>query len=105
MAPEDGRVRDARGYCLASDDRRHFVFFVEDTDTVTIDLGGMPGSRRCVVVDANSVYEEIDRGNLWAGVHTLHLGKTSDWALAVGEFGAQPGSLTIQVSTETPLPP
>ena len=89
MAPDNGRVRDAKGYCLAAADRKHFVFFVEDADSVTVDLSGMPGSQTCVAVDAKADYEEIDRGNLAAGVHTLHLGTTSDWVLAVGDFSDQ----------------
>jgi len=86
MTPENDRVRDARGYCLATADKKHFVFFVEDADSVTVDLSGMPGRQKCVAVDARSGYKEIDNGKLTAGVYTLHLGAASDWGLAVGDF-------------------
>ncbi len=49
----------------------------------------MPGSQRVVAVDAKAGYDEKDRGTLMAGIHTIHLGPTSDWALAVGNFDAQ----------------
>jgi len=87
MHPDNDRVRDARGYCLVTADKKHFIFFVEDADSVTIDLSGMPGSQPCVAVDAKAEYEEIDEGSLSAGVHAIHFGKTSDWGLAVGDFG------------------
>lgn len=87
MSPDNGCVRGATGYCLVAADKKHFVFFVEDADSVTIDLNGMPGSQPVVSVDAKMDYCEIDRGTLTAGIHTIHLGRTSDWALAVGEFG------------------
>jgi hypothetical protein len=87
MTPDNSRVSGATGYCLATDDRKHFVFFAEDANSVTIDLTGMPGSQPLVLVDARACYDEIDRGPLSAGVHTVRLGPTSDWALAVGRFG------------------
>jgi len=86
MSPDNGRVGGATGYCLAAADRKHFIFFVEDADSVKIDLAGMPGSQPVVLVDARADYAEIDRGQLTAGVHTIDLGSTSDWALAVGQF-------------------
>lgn len=43
MLPDNGCVRGATGYCLVAADKKHFVFFVEDADSVTIDLNGMPG--------------------------------------------------------------
>jgi len=87
MSPDNGRVRGARGYCLVTADKKHFVFFVEDADSVTVDLSGMPGSQPLVVADTKADHVEIERGSLVAGVHTVQLGQTSDWALAVGDFG------------------
>jgi hypothetical protein len=39
-------------------------------------------------VDTKADYKEIDKGKLMAGVHTIHLGRTSDWVLAIGNFVA-----------------
>ena len=86
MSPDNSRVSGATGYCLVSADKKHFVFFVEDADSITINLNGMPGTQPVVLVDARARYDEIDKGRLTAGVHTIRLGSTSDWALAVGEF-------------------
>jgi hypothetical protein len=86
MEPDSSRINGATGYCLVSGDKKHFIFFVEDADSVTINLMGMPGIQPVVLVNAKSRCDEIDKGRLTSGVHTIHLGMTSDWALAVGEF-------------------
>jgi len=86
MSPDNTRASGAIGYCLAAADKKHFVFFVEDADSVTINLSGMPGSQPVIAVDANADYAEIDKGSLTAGVHTIQLGSTSDWAIAIGDF-------------------
>ena len=89
MSPDNSRINGAGAYCLVAADMKQFVFFVEDADSVTVDLSGMPGSQRVVAVDTKADHDEKDRGTLMAGVHTIHLGPTSDWALAVGNFDAQ----------------
>ena len=86
MSPDNSRVSGAKGYCLVTADKKHLVFFVEDTDSMTIDLGGTPGRQPIVLVDAKARYYEIDKGRLTPGVHTIRMGSTSDWALAVGEY-------------------
>jgi uncharacterized protein DUF5060/uncharacterized protein DUF4038 len=88
MSPDNSRlVSGATGYCLVTADAKHFIFFLEDADAATINLRGMPGSQPVVLVDAKADYNEIHRGRLGDGIHTIKLGWTSDWALAVGEFG------------------
>ncbi|UCG47829.1 MAG: DUF5060 domain-containing protein [Phycisphaerales bacterium] len=87
MAPDAGRVRGRTGYCLRTQDYRRFVFFIEDAGAVEIDLGGMPGSRQVVAVDAKKQYNEINKGTVTAGWRTIDFGYTSDWAVAVGDFG------------------
>jgi hypothetical protein len=63
------------------------VFFVEGADSLQVDLTGMPGRQLCVAVDAKADYREIAHAPVMAGSHTIGFGKTSDWALAVGDFG------------------
>jgi len=87
MSSDNSRVSGAMGYCLVASDNKHFVFFAEDTDSVTVDLNGMPGSQSVMSVDGRMDYCENNMGKLPAGVHTIVLGRTSDWVLAVGEFG------------------
>ena len=55
---------------------------------MTVDLSGMPASQPVIAVDAKTDYKEIDKGKLMADVHTIHLGRTSDWVLAIGDFVA-----------------
>ena len=86
MSPDNSRVSGSGEYCLVDTDRKNFVFFAEDTDLVTVDLRGMPGSQRVVVVDTKADYDEKDLGSLMAGIHKIHLDTTSDWVIAVDNF-------------------
>jgi hypothetical protein len=86
MFPDNSRISGVTGYCLVTSDKKHFVFFVEDTNSVAIDLNGMSGNQPVISVDTKMDYCEIERGTLTADIHTINLGRTSDWALAVGEF-------------------
>jgi hypothetical protein len=95
MSPDNRRVSGAKGYCLASADKKHFIFFVEDADTVTIHLNGMPGNQPVVLVNAKADYHEIDKGSRAAGTHTIRLGSTSDWVLAVGQFNRRTSGRNI----------
>ena len=95
MSPDKGRIRGAKGYCLVAADKKHFIFFVEEADSVTIDLNGMPDSQPVVSVDGRADYDKIDKGKLTAGVHTIRLGPTSDWALAIGEFDPETSGNTV----------
>jgi len=86
MSPDNSCLSGATGYCLVTADKKHFIFFVEDTDSATVDLNGMPGSQPVISVDAKMDYCEINMGTLTAGSHTIYLSRNSDWALAVGKF-------------------
>ena len=87
MVVDPGRVRNGTGYCLRTRDCKHFVFFVENDSRVEIDLGRMPGSQQVIAGDAKSEYREINKGSVSAGWRMIDLGYTSDWAIAVGDFG------------------
>ncbi len=104
MSPDNRRVSGATGYCLVTAEKKHFVFFVEDANSITIDLRDMPGSQPVIAVNAKADYNEIDKGLLKAGLHTLHLSPTSDWALAVGEFGEGRAEKaeTVNSASQTP---
>jgi hypothetical protein len=67
------------------------VFFVESAASATIDLRGTRGQQKWVAVDSKAEYKEINKGNLAAGVHTVQLGKVSDWVFAIGDFDVQQG--------------
>lgn len=72
------------GDCLVDADTRHFIFFVEDTGSVTIDLNDMPGPQALHLVDTRAESHEINKGTVAADVHTIQLGAPSDWAIMVG---------------------
>jgi hypothetical protein len=99
MSPDNRRIREAKGYCLVTADKKHFIFFVEDADSLTIDLAGMPGRQPVVLVDVKARYDQIDKGRLTAGIHNIHLGSTSDWALAIGEFSVGTSGHTMPNQT------
>jgi hypothetical protein len=86
MVVDTRRVRNGTGYCLRTKDYKNFVFFIENDSSVDINLGGMPGSRQVIVVDADNDYSEISKGGMSAGWRTINFGYTSDWAIAVGRF-------------------
>jgi hypothetical protein len=74
------------GYALAVPDGRHYVFYIEDADRVTMDLSGASGPLPVVGVDTTKPYREIRFGTLKPGKHTWEAPHRSDWAIAVGDF-------------------
>ncbi|MEA1889269.1 MAG: DUF5060 domain-containing protein [Pseudomonadota bacterium] len=86
MLPDNSRVNGTGAYCLVDTDRKHLVFFAEDTDSVTVDLRGMPGRQKLIAVDTKADYDEKDIGNLAAGIYKIQMYTTSDWVIAVGNF-------------------
>ena len=86
MSPDNCRVTGTDAYCLASADSKHFIFFAEDTNAMTVDLRSMRGRQRVVAVDTRADYGEKEIGSLMAGIHKIRLDTTSDWVIAVGSF-------------------
>lgn len=86
MTPDNNRVSQSNAYCLASQDKNHFVFFIEDADSITINLDGMPGKQPVIAVNTQANYKEMDKGIASAGTHKIPLDSRSDWAIAVGNF-------------------
>jgi hypothetical protein len=72
------------GVALRSADGARYLFYAENVDTLTIDLSAMRAPARAVAVDAVATYAERDLGVLSPGLHTLDIGRVSDWAIAVG---------------------
>jgi hypothetical protein len=86
MSPDTCGVTGIDAYCLASADSKHFIFFAEDTNSMTVDLRSMRGSQRVAAVDTRADYDEKEIGSLMAGIHKIRLDKTSDWVITVGSF-------------------
>lgn len=76
------------GYVLKGVSNKHYVLYAEDTDSVRVDLTGMAGPQPAVAVDAKQTYREIPLGPFEPAIRTVTLPSRSDWAIAVGDFGA-----------------
>ena len=74
------------GYCLRTPDNRNFVFYAEDTSSITYDISEAKGAERVIAIDVKKEYEEIDLGVKSPGRYTYSMDYVSDWAIAVGDF-------------------
>ncbi len=85
MSPDNQRVvSEAKGYCLSTMDQKQFIFYIEDTDSVSIDLSGMPGNQPIFTVDTKKNYFETNLGTCVSGDHTINFDSKSDWVIAIG---------------------
>ena len=75
------------GYCLASPDNKHYVFYKEQASSIRVDLAGAAGPLPAVAVDTTAEHREIALGALPAATQTWNAPHESDWVIAVGEFG------------------
>jgi hypothetical protein len=76
------------GVALRSADGQALIVYVEDVDSTEIDLSGLADASPAVAVDALAAYEETDLGSLAPEEQTVELPGASDWAIAIGDFGA-----------------
>ena len=74
------------GYCLATPDGEHYVFYSEQARSVRLDLSGAPAPLPAVAVDTTAPYGELALGALPTRAQTWNAPHESDWALAVGHF-------------------
>lgn len=78
--------RDAETRVLRSPAAESLVLYREDTDTIHVDLTGLPGPQPAIAVDAGKPYAEIPLGDLQPQAQTIKLPAVSDWVVAVGHF-------------------
>ncbi|MBW8042242.1 MAG: DUF4038 domain-containing protein [Planctomycetes bacterium] len=76
------------GYCLKTSDRKHYVFYKEDADSIRLDLSKLAGKGEAVAVDAKKAYQETKVGALISKKHVWKAPYVSDWGIAVGNFGS-----------------
>jgi len=85
-------LTSAGGYVMKGESNKHYLFYKETTDTIQLDLTGMDGPQPAVAVETNKAYKEITLGTLKPKSQTIRLPSSSDWAIAVGDFGGdRPG--------------
>jgi hypothetical protein len=77
------------GVCLR-ETNDFYVFYRENTSSISMNLSGMSGSQMAVAVDCKDHYEELPLGVLNPSQHTFTAPHTSDWVVAVG--GPQPNA-------------
>jgi len=71
---------------LAVPSRSHYVFYGENTSSISMDLSGMSDPQPAVAVDTKKEYHEIEIGTLSTTEHVWKAPYRSDWAVAVGDF-------------------
>lgn len=76
------------GLCLKQPDNRTYMFYKEETASLTMDLTKMDGARRAVAIDTKLPYREIDLGMLQPLQESWDAPYISDWAVAVGSTAA-----------------
>jgi len=74
----------ADGVCLADRKAGVFIYYKEDTDTLSIELP-TAGSYEAILVDARSPYTEITT-QVEAGQQTLQLPRKSDWGISIARI-------------------
>lgn len=87
MQPSN-KLADA-GYVLRSASKRQYIFYIEDTSSVQLNLTGAVGKLPAVAVDTKKAYREIDLGTLESKVQQWKAPYRSDWAIAIGDFGSR----------------
>jgi hypothetical protein len=76
------------GLCLKRPNDADYIFYAEDSSSITLDLSGMAEAQPAVAVDTTEEYAEITLGlgqldpinQMWTAPYE------SDWAIAVGDF-------------------
>jgi len=74
------------GVCLMIPGGAHYLFYKEDSASVSMDLTGMVSDQPAVAVDALLPYAEIDIGPLQPSEQLWSAPYASDWAIAVGAY-------------------
>lgn len=73
------------GVCLRDPKHKHFIFYKEDTNTITLDLSKSQGTPTAIAVDTKKVYQEIDLGALPTTNQIWKAPYTSDWVIAISQ--------------------
>ena len=82
----------SNGYCLITPGKTHAVFYKENTSSVEMKLSGFNGTMSAVAVDTKKDYEEVTV-EVSKSDMSWDAPRSSDWAIAVGEFEEEPVSV------------
>ena len=67
------------------------ILYRQDASRIHIDLSGLQEPKSAVAVNTRQSYSEIDLGERQPKAQTIELPKSSDWAVAIGDFTNLPG--------------
>ena len=77
---------------LKTPDRKQLIFYQENTNQIAMNLSE-PSKMPAVAVDTKKAYQEIKIGPLSGEDPTWKAPYTSDWAIAVGNFGEEASAM------------
>ncbi|MCP4181685.1 MAG: DUF5060 domain-containing protein [bacterium] len=72
------------GYCLR-DSNNLYVFYKEGTNSISMNLSSMNGSKKAVAINTLNNYEEIPLGTYTASNQVFNAPSNSDWIVVVGD--------------------
>jgi hypothetical protein len=74
----------AVGVCIKRPTNQHYVFYIEDAASLTVDLSELASPQQAVAIDLMQRYEEVPLGLVQPGDHTFDFPRAGRWAVAVG---------------------
>lgn len=93
----DGVAVDGRA--LANTTGSLQVLYKENASSITVRVPTGMSDVSVIAQDTLAAHNEVNLGTYDAGTHTIQLGSTSDWAVAVGNFGAaEPTALYVSLT-------
>ncbi|HJO92824.1 MAG TPA: cellulose binding domain-containing protein [Victivallales bacterium] len=91
------------GYCLR-DSNNFYVFYKEDTNSISMNLSSMSGSKKAVAINTLNNYEEIPLGIFTANNQVFNAPSNSDWIVVVGDPALNETSIDLgRVDNESGL--
>ena len=81
----DNSITD--GFALKNSSNTNYVIYKENSNTVLLNLAGMASTQSAIAIDTKKTYLEIDLGTLSTTNQTWTAPYSSDWAIAIGDFG------------------
>ena len=81
MKPDNSLA--GNGFALKDPSNRYSIFYVEDADTVQMDLTKMETAQPAVAVDTKQKYKELALGALSTEKHTWKAPYSSDWVIVI----------------------
>ena len=92
------------GVCLKSSNGQSYLFYKENTSSISLNLSGLSAGKPAIAVDTRKAYQEINLGLLNPSNQTWNAPRNSDWAIAVGDFTSAPTAVDDSYTTLEDVP-